>query len=55
MGRAVGDVVPAELGLVAVSDLDDVPSDLHGPAGYRKRVGAAMVERAWQDAIEEAR
>ena len=55
VGRAVGDVVPAELGHVAVSDLDEVSSDVHGSAGYRKRVGAAMVERAWQDAIEEAR
>jgi carbon-monoxide dehydrogenase medium subunit len=55
LGRAFGDVVPAELGHVAVSDLDEVSSDLHGSAGYRKRVGAAMVERAWQDAIEEAR
>ena len=55
VGRAVGDVVPAELGELATSELDDVPSDVHGPASYRKRVGAAMVERAWQDAIEEAR
>ena len=55
VGRAVGDVVPAELGAVAMADLDEVPSDVHGPAAYRKRVGAAMVERAWQDAIEEAR
>lgn len=55
VGRAVGDVVPAELGRAAVADLDEVSSDLHGSAGYRTRVGAAMVERAWQDAIEEAR
>ena len=55
VGRVVGDIVPAELGHLAMSDLDEVPSDVHGPAGYRRRVGAAMVERAWQDAIEEAR
>jgi carbon-monoxide dehydrogenase medium subunit len=55
VGRAVDDVVPAELGHVAVFDLDEVSTDVHGSAGYRKRVGAAMVERAWQDAIEEAR
>jgi carbon-monoxide dehydrogenase medium subunit len=55
LGRAVGDVVPSELGHAAVSDLDEVSSDVHGSAAYRKRVGAAMVERAWQDAIEEAR
>jgi carbon-monoxide dehydrogenase medium subunit len=55
VGRAVGDIVPAELSRLAMSELDDVPSDVHGPASYRKRVGAAMVERAWRDAIEEAR
>jgi carbon-monoxide dehydrogenase medium subunit len=53
MGRPVSDVVAGELGHLAVSDLDEVPSDVHGPARYRKRVGAAMVERAWQDAIED--
>jgi carbon-monoxide dehydrogenase medium subunit len=53
VGRAVGDVVASELGHLAVSDLDEVPSDVHGPAAYRKQVGAAMVERAWQDAIQE--
>jgi carbon-monoxide dehydrogenase medium subunit len=43
-----------ELGHLAVSELTEVPSDLHGSARYRRRVGAAMVTRAWQDAIEEA-
>jgi carbon-monoxide dehydrogenase medium subunit len=37
-----------------VSELADVPSDLHGSDSYRKRVGAAMVSRAWDDAIREA-
>jgi len=37
-----------------MADLDSVPSDLHGPAAYRKRVGAALVAAAWRRAIEEA-
>lgn len=43
-----------DIGRSATSDLDSVPSDLHGSANYRKRVGAAMVARAWTRAIEEA-
>ena len=43
-----------ELGQLALSELTEVPSDLHGSASYRRRVGAAMVTRAWQEAIEEA-
>ncbi|HSA48968.1 MAG TPA: xanthine dehydrogenase family protein subunit M, partial [Yinghuangia sp.] len=35
-----------DIGRSATSDLDSVPSDLHGSANYRKRVGAAMVARA---------
>jgi carbon-monoxide dehydrogenase medium subunit len=43
-----------DVGATAVAGLDDVPSDLHGSAEYRKRVGAAMVARAWADAMTEA-
>jgi carbon-monoxide dehydrogenase medium subunit len=43
-----------EVGALAVGDLDEVPSDLHGSADYRKRVGAAMVARAWAEATAEA-
>jgi aerobic carbon-monoxide dehydrogenase medium subunit len=43
-----------EVGALAVADLDEVPSDLHGSADYRKRVGAAMVARAWAEAMAEA-
>jgi len=43
-----------ELGELAMSDLTEVPSDLHGSARYRTRVGAAMVTRAWNEAIREA-
>jgi len=48
------DLTANELGQLAVSKLSDVPSDLHGPARYRARVGAAMVARAWNEAIGEA-
>ena len=43
-----------ELGALAMGDLTEVPSDLHGSDGYRRRVGAAMVSRALTDAIKEA-
>jgi len=48
------DVSAEELGHAAVSDVHDIPSDLHGSSAYRRRVGAAMVSRAWNEAIEEA-
>jgi carbon-monoxide dehydrogenase medium subunit len=51
-----GQVAPLhadEVGAMAVAGLDGIPSDLHGPAEYRQRVGAAMVARAWADAITE--
>jgi carbon-monoxide dehydrogenase medium subunit len=44
-----------EIGQAAVADLDSVPSDRHGSAAYRQRVGAAVVARAVTRAIEEAR
>ena len=47
---AIGDTI----GRMAVDDLSGVPADVHGSASYRKRVGAAMVTRAWRDAVEEA-
>jgi carbon-monoxide dehydrogenase medium subunit len=43
-----------DVGALAVTDLEEVPSDLHGSAEYRKRVGAAMVARAWVEAMAEA-
>jgi carbon-monoxide dehydrogenase medium subunit len=61
LGQEVDDVggVPGidadEIGRLAVSTLDAVPSDLHGSADYRRRVGAAMVTSAWRAASEEAR
>ena len=48
------DLDAEELGRIAMADLTEVPSDVHGSAKYRTRVGAAMVTRAWSDAIGEA-
>lgn len=48
------EVVAEEVGRAAVSELDSVPADSHGSADYRRRVGAAMVARAWQRASQEA-
>src|SRR5688500_2731960 len=55
VGGPVADVDADDLGRLAVRDLDAVPSDLHGTPDYRRKVGAAMVARAWAAAIEEAR
>jgi carbon-monoxide dehydrogenase medium subunit len=54
-GVTVGDLTPEEVGRAAVSGLSGVPSDLHGSADFRTKVGAVMVARAWQRAVEEAR
>lgn len=54
IGRDAAEVVADEVGHAATGPLDAVPSDLHGSADYRKRVGAVMVARAWRRAVEEA-
>ena len=54
VGKAIGEIDPAELGRAAVADLTAIPSDLHGSAAYRERVGATMVRRAWERAVQEA-
>jgi carbon-monoxide dehydrogenase medium subunit len=54
-GMLTTEVDPIELGRSAVDDLSSVPSDLHGSAAYRRRVGAGTVADAWTAAIEEAR
>lgn len=46
--------VADDIAKAAVSPLTSVPADLHGSADYRKRVGAAMVARAWRSAVQEA-
>ena len=54
-GTAVDELDPAELGRLAVSELESIPSDLHGSADYRRRVGARTTAAAWAAAVEEAR
>lgn len=54
IGRAASEVEPGDVGRTAVAGLGSVPSDLHGSADYRRRVGAAMVARAWRRAVDEA-
>jgi len=48
------DAPPTEVGRLAVSALQSVPSDAHGSAAYRTRVGSVMVARAWERALGEA-
>jgi carbon-monoxide dehydrogenase medium subunit len=55
VGTNLADIEPAEVGRLAMSALEAVPSDLHGSSDYRRRVGAVMVARAWAAASEEAR
>jgi carbon-monoxide dehydrogenase medium subunit len=43
-----------EIGAAAMAELDSVPSDLHGSAAYRRRVGAAVTAEAWLRALAEA-
>ena len=49
------DLDPSELGELATSGLDNIPTDAHGPADYRRHVAGVMVARAWRRAAEEAR
>jgi carbon-monoxide dehydrogenase medium subunit len=53
-GASSSETTAADVGQAAVSELDSVSSDLHGSAEYRRRVGAEMVTRAWDRAIQEA-
>ena len=54
LGCPVAEAPAEDVGQAAMAALAAVPSDLHGPADYRRRVGAAMVARAWRLAVEEA-
>lgn len=54
IGGTPGGDTAEEVGRAAVQDLRHVPSDVHGTATYRTRIGAAMVTRAWCRASEEA-
>ncbi|MGV0716298.1 xanthine dehydrogenase family protein subunit M [Mycolicibacterium sp. XJ662] len=53
-GRPVSDISADEIGELALSGIDEIPSDLQGSAAYRARIGAAMVARAWSKATTEA-
>lgn len=53
-GRPAGDISAEEIGQLALTGLEDIPSDLQGSATYRAKVGATMVARAWTSAITEA-
>ncbi|HEX2214542.1 MAG TPA: xanthine dehydrogenase family protein subunit M, partial [Mycobacterium sp.] len=53
-GRPVGEITSEEVGQLALSGIDDIPSDLQGSATYRAKVGATMVARAWSTATTEA-
>jgi carbon-monoxide dehydrogenase medium subunit len=55
IGHRVDEVDAAEIGRLAIADLEAIPHDLHGSASYRRRVGAVMTARAWTIASEEAR
>jgi carbon-monoxide dehydrogenase medium subunit len=53
-GRKADEIDPREIGRLAMDGLNSVPSDLHGSAAFRRRVGAVMVARAWTTASAEA-
>lgn len=52
-GRPVAEIDADEIGRLAMDGLEEVPVDQQGSAQYRKRVGAAMVARAFADAVAE--
>lgn len=54
IGRAATEIEATDLGVAVTELFDAAPSDIHGTAGYRRRVGAVMVARAWTRALEEA-
>lgn len=54
VGTAVDDVDATAIGELAVADLDAVPSDVHASSDYRRKVGAVMVTRALNKAMQEA-
>jgi carbon-monoxide dehydrogenase medium subunit len=54
-GRPVDEIDPAEIGRLAVTGLESVPSDVHGSSAYRRQVGAAVAAKALGSAVQEAR
>ena len=55
VGRPAAELDVEELGVLALRDVDDIPSDLHGSSEYRRRVGGVMVSRALTAALADAR
>jgi carbon-monoxide dehydrogenase medium subunit len=55
VGRSAHELDPKEVGTLALRDLEDIPSDLHGSSEYRRKVGGVMVARALAAALTEAR
>jgi carbon-monoxide dehydrogenase medium subunit len=53
VGRPAREVTAEDIGMLAMTGLDDIPTDLQGSAHYRKRVGATMVARAWTRALSD--
>jgi carbon-monoxide dehydrogenase medium subunit len=53
-GCAVTGLDTEAIGEMAVTDLDAVPSDVHGSSDYRRRIGAVVVARALGSALQEA-
>jgi carbon-monoxide dehydrogenase medium subunit len=54
VGGSAGQIDSREVGRLAMSDIDDPPTDMHADGPYRLRVGAAMAARAWTRAVKEA-
>jgi carbon-monoxide dehydrogenase medium subunit len=53
-GAAVDDLDPDDVARMAIADVEP-PSDIHASSRYRRRVGAAMVAKAFANALREAR
>jgi aerobic carbon-monoxide dehydrogenase medium subunit len=54
VGSLASAVDRQEVGRLAVSDIEEAPSDLHASASYRSRVAGALVTQAWSRALKEA-
>jgi carbon-monoxide dehydrogenase medium subunit len=54
LGSSADAVAADEIGRLAMCELTDIPADLQGSSDYRRRVGAAMVARAWTEAVRQA-
>lgn len=54
LGVGLAELRAADVAHAAVAEIEMVVSDLHGSAGYRRRVGAAVAAEAWSAAVEEA-